>query len=562
MGYKRLFVASLLTIVAVFLLMSRQWHKSINVSFQADGNNEVVFQVYYTTKHSKSFDEQKSVKQAVDLKKRKQVSLDIPIKKIQQLRLDFGSRPGKLEIFDLYVNGKPVKFSKNIDAQFRFYQIDDYRLSENRLLIDSDKDDPSIVFRQLYNIKAQRTVNVELLIIVSVVSFLLFYKLVNYLAKFKIQEHHSRIDIVFLCCFFAVLFVPMMKINSLQKSEQENRLLAVYKPLFLSQGFNYKFGEQFNSWFSDRFFGREDIIKYYSFLKFKLNRYYSNSSAMIGRNGWMFRLDDVHEVEYLSQADFDVISDNISYLQQFCEKKKIKCYVEIVPRKVLFATDNMIIKSDFGAEKLISLNNYLLQKNGFQFIYPFDEMMEAHKQDMVYFKTDHHWTEWGAYIGYQAFIKKVQKDFPDVMAVKEDDFNIFYSKQVRAEYDRLFWKGYMCQMLNLDDKDCSLDVDYKYFVHKNEAHLKISKLPDMQKEFYYPDGTDRKIIVIGNSFSENFSSFIPYTFKYAKKIRSNIPQDNSLNLSRWEKDITEFKPDIMVIVFHAEYISKLKTIKG
>ena len=68
--------------------------------------------------------------------------------------------------------------------------------------------------------------------VILVTSYFLFtYKLGKYLSRFKIEEHHSRIDIVFLTVFFILLFVPMLHISDAEKSEQENRMLAKYTPL-------------------------------------------------------------------------------------------------------------------------------------------------------------------------------------------------------------------------------------------------------------------------------------------------------------------------------------------
>ena len=49
---------------------------------------------------------------------------------------------------------------------------------------------------------------------VLILVFLLTYKLVQYVAKFKLLEHNSRIDIVFVVAFAMLLFVPMSHIST------------------------------------------------------------------------------------------------------------------------------------------------------------------------------------------------------------------------------------------------------------------------------------------------------------------------------------------------------------
>ena len=80
-------------------------------------------------------------------------------------------------------------------------------------------------------------------VIIATAYFLVTYKLLKYLSRFKIEQHHSRIDIVFLVSFFILLFVPMLHISDAEKSEQENRMLAKYTPLIdYRGGGNIKFG--------------------------------------------------------------------------------------------------------------------------------------------------------------------------------------------------------------------------------------------------------------------------------------------------------------------------------
>ena len=81
------------------------------------------------------------------------------------------------------------------------------------------------------------------------------------------------------------------------------------------------------------------------------------------------------------------------------------------------------------------------------------------------------------------------------------------------------------------------------------------------KDFYYPHAKNKeKVVIIGNSFTENFSSFLAYTFPRIKKFRSNNQFEDSLKISRWEKDILAFKPDIMLIVINSNAAFQLNDL--
>lgn len=113
-------------------------------------------------------------------------------------------------------------------------------------------------------------VDYMLLLSTLILAFLFSYKLLTYAAKFKIIEKKSRIDIVFVLVFIGLLFVPMSHISNAEKSFQENRTLTKF-PSFIR---NNNFGKQFESWFSDRFAGREAVISVYNKIKYDLIRKY------------------------------------------------------------------------------------------------------------------------------------------------------------------------------------------------------------------------------------------------------------------------------------------------
>ena len=403
-------------------------------------------------------------------------------------------------------------------------------------------------------------VNFKILFTVFILSFLFSYKFVQYVARFKILEHHSRIDIVFLCVFFALLFVPMLKINPADKSLQENRMLAKYPALFVSNGLNLKFGSLFEKWFNDRFLGREWLIKIHDSLKFYLNKYYANTKVFTGKDGWMFFQGDRKEFLFSEKQKQDIYR-GVEALNKFCNQHEIKCYLEVVPAKSSIVPEAVFRKDFFQDAEIIPLLSSLSDKIGIDIIFPLEELKQAHKKDYVYFKTDHHWTEWGAYIGYKAFIEKLKEKYSHAVLTPETDYDIFYSHQVRAEFNRQFWKGYQCQSLNLTDETCRLNVKYKNYKNKDESHVVLHENSKKgTKDFYYPKAKG-KVVVIGNSFAENFVSFLPYSFQYTKKLRSNSEGQDNFKLSRWKKDILEFHPDVLVFVFHTSYIYHLKDLK-
>ena len=398
---------------------------------------------------------------------------------------------------------------------------------------------------------------------VGLLTFLVSYKLIQYLSKFKQFEQASRIDIVFLVLFIIFMCLPMSHISLEEKSEKENRVLMKYEPLMKNGILNLHYGEHFEKWFNDRFFGRKTLINFYAKLSPMINKYGKNSKAGIYKEDWVLNSEELHSE--ITQEQMDKVNEGILAYRQFCTENNLKCYIEIVPRKLEFIKDKTFrIIPEKEQDKGEIITNNIKEKQGYEIVYPLKELQKAEQQNLIFFKTDHHWTEWGAYIGYQALMRQIKKDFPSLKMVAENEYEIFYEKKVKGGYERDFNEGATCMLLRLKDKKCPLNTDYKYYKHKNEKHLRVIK-DSMQesKDFYYPKAPNKqKVMIIGNSFIENFAEFSPFTFETVLNRRVNNVFDDSVRLSRWKDEILEKKIKIVILVLSSEYSHKLKELNN
>lgn len=138
------------------------------------------------------------------------------------------------------------------------------------------------------------TFNFEPFTIILVLTYLLAYKLSDYVANFNTIKEKSKTEIIFLCIFFIFLFIPMSHINQDEISKQEKRTLAKWEP-FIEKGnnINYNFGKNFNNWFNDRFNLRTKLIALNN-IKLVLNKNSSEEGILItkdviiGKDNWLF----------------------------------------------------------------------------------------------------------------------------------------------------------------------------------------------------------------------------------------------------------------------------------
>ena len=398
--------------------------------------------------------------------------------------------------------------------------------------------------------------NPLLFLSVLILAFFVSYKLVQYVSKFKISEANSRIDIVFVVTFVLLLFLPMSHISPAKKSVHENRMLASYPELF-DDVLNLEYGKQFETWFNDRFRGRSIVIDLYTLLKRNINKYYSVGRHSVYLDDWSLSSDQVDNT--LSEDDLKQIEKGVNRFSKYCKKHSIKCYIMLVPRKLEFAKDK-VFRVTKEQDRAQTVAEYFNNKGPMKVLYPLSAMKEADAQDMVYYKTDHHWTPWGAFAGYNVLIKAIKQDFPNTKAVTEDEYNISYSPLVVGDYKGKMWEGWACRGLNLEQSVCPLNVNYKYYQHKQENALQNQR-HDLDNDFHFAAAPNKeKVMLIGNSFVENISYFTAYTFENVLKRRCNF-KVNDLKLSRFKPEIEKEKPDILIVLIHSEYINHLQDLK-
>lgn len=429
-----------LTIGGVILSFNVWSERLFFVSFQSNVQKDTLYQVFYTRKTTDSFNEKMSVKKLVKAGQH-EVEINLPIHKMAKFRLDFGISPGKVEISDLKIGGRSVVQFDDF-SKFSFKNITKPKMEKNKLSFDCAHRDPYIIYKDKLALKGTRSIDFYALIILTTLYFLIAYKVVRYLSRFKIEEHHSRIDIVFLAVFFALLFVPMLHISDAEKSTQENRVLA-RKPNFskiYDKGGN--FGKLYELWFNDRFFGRKALIELHDEIMGILTRN-GNKKVLVGENGWLFYKDEnslrnYQNLDLFTEKELQKIARYLSDIHHWAEKNHKRFYVLIGPDKNKIYGENIhILQKVNGNDKSRAnqLIKYLKEHTKVKVIYPYNELHQAKNKGLLYWKNDTHWNDMGAFVAYKILFNVMAQDF-DIDMVKYT--SLVKKKRARGDLSAMF----------------------------------------------------------------------------------------------------------------------------
>ena len=203
-------------------------------------------------------------------------------------------------------------------------------------------------------------------------------------------------------------------------SELENRKLA-QEPAFSLAGIAAKdnpWMEKYAEYVKDQFAFRDRWIDLKSRAEAVLLKT-ENNGVWLGKDHYLF-------AKYLSIGSrFEM---NLGAVERMAERHPGKVSVMIVPSASLILSEKLPWQTP-AADEDAALDTILQRCSGKAAnVYDLREALRAHKEEYIFYRTDHHWTSDGAYLAYEQFAQAHPENFPlfDRAAANEKQVLDFY----------------------------------------------------------------------------------------------------------------------------------------
>ena len=548
---KRTLISIVITIVCI-ALTNKFWFciKPLQISFKAEGSGDTKFELFLNKEDNNDFkkvkygvieanlDENNSVELFINrVHKAKRVKITVsavstPHPQLKNIILsEFELRYGKYKLDDL----------KAFSVEGAKLKIDG-----DRLIIYPESETVSLIYNKPVDLKSSTKFDIKVLIVITVLSFLLSYKLTSYLADFKTLNNASRMDIVFLFIFFILLFIPMSHIDTQSEtSEKENRTLAKYEPFIKDKMINFDYGNDFEKWFNDRFAGRSSTIKIFGSVKYKLNSNYNDKFMLKGKDDWLFLSLNNSEKNYLnldkfSKEDLQKAVDYLVSIDKYCKKHNKKFILVICPDKNKIYGEyypDLYLKNISDTKSRANQLIAELKKNNVDVLYLY-EVMQNNKNNkynsLLYYKNDTHWNHYGAYLGYIELLKKigikpVSVTFNEKEIHENGDLNRRYSFVKKEKEEYLYPK------IQKPTAQCTKKSNPKHDLTSGHEDV-ICKA----------DNKNPKVVFYRDSFTGALLPYLQESFKTSKYYwtnqvrKSEIEDSDIVVIERVERLITVF----------------------
>lgn len=218
---------------------------------------------------------------------------------------------------------------------------------------------------------------------------------------------YKRIKQAFIVIFFALIFIPVLLSDKTggAKSETENRYLAKMPSIKeLSIG-------SFNNWFNDNIAFRQDIIGIKGYIEYNFLHKSPTDKVIFGKDGFMFYTRDdniaIAQNKYpLSEIELRKSIKNLRLANDILAKHHKTFVFSIAPSKVGIYPEYLYVKTadeiktpiDIFDEALKDKVNFVNLKKALY------KEKEKNKDMFLYYKTDTHWSLYGAYTGYKQIL--------------------------------------------------------------------------------------------------------------------------------------------------------------
>ncbi len=322
----------------------------------------------------------------------------------------------------------------------------------------------------------------------------------------------------FLIIFFITfIYLPIIgTIFDFQNGLYDPKFNELKKfPEFKECGYDIgKFCDEFFGYYEDNFGFRYNLMRFASNLKIKLFKTYPkniDAKVLKGKDGWLFyklgnEIEDFQGRVPLANVTLNKIISEYEDSANYLNSLGIKLYVLIPPNKSAVYSEYLPDRVIYGIKSDKTRISQLLALNS-DFIYPKKELLENKGKDLLYFKTDTHWTYYGAYFGYRALMKKIQNDF---------DINVPELSEFKKRYTEYYTD--LTRMVNVEKADS--EIQPQYFCTD-----KIKK-------------SNLKAMIFGDSFMAAMHPYFDCTFSSV-----NYSERGNFDVNK----IAKAKPDIVII---------------
>lgn len=196
-------------------------------------------------------------------------------------------------------------------------------------------------------------------------------------------------------------------------SPVEKRELQTRPEISITKVLDGRFQKKYESYLRDQFPGRDHWVSFQTDMELFMGKNEIHN-VYIGKNHYL--------LEHYTEKEFDPqqISKNLQVLEKFVGKAKQNAdvHVMMVPTKSWVLREKLpAFAPHYKEQKFYDALQQKLEKE--DVLISVEPVLDAHKEEEIYYRTDHHWTTLGAWYAYEQYTKAVGGDLQRAQGKKK-----------------------------------------------------------------------------------------------------------------------------------------------
>jgi len=367
--------------------------------------------------------------------------------------------------------------------------------------------------------------------------------------------------------FFLLLWIPIVQMICPflpEMNSTENRKLAEKPKMKLS----FKVMKNYNRYINDHYGLRNIIVRANGMIHVNLLRTSPTRDVLLGKEGWLYydrtnegiSLKDFYGDAPLSEQELGMIVEKIIRINRFCEGRGILFKIVVAPNKHTIYPEflPLDIKNRQGVSTCLDQLRNALTRNKLESVLidlrPTLISNKGIKPYPLYYLTDTHWNQMGAFIAYTEIMKNLLPRFPHIKILNIKKYSVL-QKENRGIGDL---SAYISMSGLLKDTEIVLKPQFPYLAKKIHPRIELEGTYDIER-YHIENCNYPKLLLFQDSFACSLLPYLSESFSDSLYVWYT-PSD--VNLSVIEQEM----PHVVILELaerHLHYLSKplLSTFK-
>lgn len=330
------------------------------------------------------------------------------------------------------------------------------------------------------------------------------------------KRGNRQVGILFLTVIMVLAILgPVLRDKKI--SEEENRTLAQRPELTLNSVLSGNFMKKYESYVSDQFAGRSIWRVFHASLK-RIGGSREEHGVYLGKHGQLLEKIELPKKEYLE--------NNIQMINAFQDR-----YPDVAMRMMLVPDAGEILKKDLPPLVRQSSQTEMMQgvkeelSSKIKWIDAL-QVMQNHKSEKIYYKTDHHWTGRGVFYAFLEYGKEADlsvdkndyKRYPVTTQFngslsktsgfkrrEKEEIELYLPKKDTSQYVVSYVENQKKRTSLYDEKQLDTQNGYQVFQGGNYSLLDIQTNTK----------NTRRLMIVKDSFA---NSFVPFLTPFYQEI--------------------------------------------